>query len=132
MPSSPDTPPEPRNPSKAALLALAVASGEPLGKAARRLGIGERTAKGWNRNPKFRAKVAELRSALVSEAIGKLSSEASEAVAVLGRIIRSRKSSDVAKLAAARAILDKLPMMSEYFDLTERVRALEERAGRDR
>ncbi len=89
MPRSPRQSPEPRNPGKAALLALAVASGEPLLKAAQRIGIGERTAKRWNRSPRVRAKVDELRSALVSEAVGKLSSEASQAVEMLARIMRS-------------------------------------------
>ena len=123
MPSAHGKPPEPRNPSKADLLALAVASGEPLGRAAQRLGIGERTAKGWNRNPKFRTRVEELRSALVSEAVGKLSSEATRAVGVLGEIMRSRKSSDMARLSAARAILDKLPVIREHFDLNQEARA---------
>lgn len=119
--------PTPRQPGKAAQAAVMLARGETMRATAAAIGVHERTVRRWAATPKFRGRVEEHRSAMISEAVGKLSVESAEAVAVLGRILRSKKASDMAKLSAARAILEKLPMMHEYFSLSERVRQLEER-----
>ncbi len=121
--------PTPRNPSQAALLALAVASGESVRHAAARLGIAHRTAKRWAAGERFKARVQTLRAEFIDSALGRLTVLASGAVGVMGKLM-AEADSDATRLAAAKAIIDKLPIMSEYFDLSERVKALEQREQR--
>jgi hypothetical protein len=126
------TDPTPRNASQAALLALAVASGSTVRSAAVRLGISERTAKRWGATARFKKKVESLRAELLSTTVGRLASESIEAVETLGRIMRDPLSADTLKMSCAKAILDKLPLLHEHFELSARVKALESRAEETR
>lgn len=121
-----EPPAKPRNASKAAQLALAVASGETVKLASERLGIAERTARGWSASEWFRAEVRELRNQLVSETVGKLTEASTAAVGVLAKEMREGDSS-AARISAARTILDKTVSLTEIHDLAERLRQLEER-----
>lgn len=126
---SPGKPINPRSPSKAELLALAVASGEALLFAAKRLGIGVRTAKRWNADPEFRARVAALRAEHIERTLSRLSVSSAAAAAELARLM-TQSTSETVRLAASKAILDRLPTLAEYFEYSERVRALERKAAR--
>ncbi len=127
MVASPD--PTPRNPGKAALAALALASGQSIRGTATAVGLNERTVRRWARAPTFKAKVERLRAEMTDQALGRLVGLAAGAAGVLGKLMLEADS-DATRLAAAKAILDKLPIMSEYFDLLERLRVLEQREQR--
>lgn len=129
MASNPE--PTPRNPSAADLLALAVASGESLRSASKKLDIGYRTARRWSRAPRFRARVEQYRSEMIGQALGKLAARAGGAVDTLAELME-QADTDATRLAAAKAILDKLPGLSEHFGLSERVRVLESQAEAER
>jgi transposase-like protein len=118
-----DQPFEPRDPGKGHLAALAIASGSSIRKVARDLGLDERTLRRWLKNAGFKAKVERYRAEFTSQTIGRLTAASSAAVGVLVKLMA--EGSEQVKLGAARAILDKLPIMSEYADLSERVRQLE-------
>lgn len=121
-----------REPSKAARLALMVAQGESLRAGAKALGISDRTARRWAADPRFKERVDRLRAEMTTAAVGRLADASVEAVETLAKLMRGRKSSATVQLAAARAILEKLPIMSEFFDLSERVRQLEQRVDSTR
>lgn len=120
--------PTPRSPGKAARAAVALAQGRSIRATAAELEIGERTLRRWSKAPTFKARVDRLRAEMMDEVIGGLTDTSRAAVAELARLIRAGES-DAVKLAACRAVLDKLPLISEYHDMAERVRAMEEQRG---
>lgn len=123
MASRPD--PQPRSPGKAAQAALALAQGKSMREAAQAVGVNEKTVRRWARGAKFRARVEALRAELTDQTLNRLAVCSSAAVAELARLMTS-SANDSVRLGAARAILDKFPIMSEYFQLAERVRRLEQ------
>lgn len=120
----------PRNPQMAAVLALAVASGESVRSAASRLGIPGRTAKRWAASEAFKAKVQEHRASFTDQALGRLTALAVGAVDVMGELMKEADS-DSTRLAAAKAVLDKLPSLHEFFAFADRIAQLEARVGSD-
>lgn len=74
--------------------------------------------------PEFKAKVAELRSEITSQAVGKLSQAASQAVDVLVELM-GPDNEPKDRLAAAKAVLATLGPISELSELRERLDALE-------
>ena len=117
--------PRPRDPGKGATAALMLATGQGIRATARALGLSERTVRRWSKAPSFRARVDQLRAEMHAEAVGKLASLAGRSVDVLAELMKASDSPTI-RLTAARAVLDKLTMMSEFFDLSERVRQLEQ------
>jgi transposase-like protein len=124
-----DRPVEPANPGKANLVALAIASGSSIRQTAKDLGLHESTIRKWMKNPSFKAKVEKYRCEFTDQTIGRLSAASSAAVGMLVKLMAEGESDQV-KLGAARAILDKLPLLSEFADLTERLRRLEQQSHR--
>lgn len=116
--------PNPRNPGRAALLALSVASGETLRGAAKRLGIPIGTAKRWAASERFKTRVEELRADMISATVGQLASRAAGAVETLGKLMDTSESESI-QLSAARAILDRLGPVIEFADLAKRLERLE-------
>lgn len=118
--------PEPRSPGKAALAALAIAQGSTMKAIAARLGLSERTIRRWAKTAAFKARVEALRSEYTDATLGRLADASSAAVGVLIDLM-AEADTDSTRLAAAKAILDKLPIISEYADLARRIAELERR-----
>jgi hypothetical protein len=103
--------------------ALAVASGTSVREAAAAAGLSERTAYRRLQDPSFRRRVSEFRTSFLSEAVGRLSEAANEAVSTLKALLTSR--TDSVRLSAARIILELGPKLREQAELEERITALE-------
>ncbi|CAN5812366.1 hypothetical protein BH23PLA1_BH23PLA1_24870 [soil metagenome] len=122
-----DTPnANPRNPSKAEQAALLLAQGHSIAATGRLVGAGERTVKRWNQSPRFRARVDDHRRGLVDATVGRLVLSSTKAVNVIVELMGSADS-DSTRLAAAKAILDKLPALHEYAALNDRMKEIERR-----
>lgn len=106
-------------------LALALATGQTIRDAAAANGIGERTATRRMADPAFRRRVAETRSALFAEAVGRLAALAGRAADALGDLLTSER--DLVKLQAAKSLLELGPKLREVGELAERLDALERR-----
>lgn len=120
-------PPEPREPGRAAQAAVMLAQGASVRSTAAKVGVSERTVHRWRTNPKFRARVEELRTEMTDQVVGGLVSASRAAVAELHRLM-TQSGNDTVRLGAARCILDKLLLLHEHFELSERVKALEARS----
>jgi hypothetical protein len=113
-------------------LALHLASGVSVPKAAERAGVSERTAYRRLEDPAFRLRVDRLRTEAVGQTVGKLSAAGEEAVDALVLILKHGQPHAV-KLGAARAILQLLFAGHEQFTLARRVEELEQLvAGREK
>jgi hypothetical protein len=92
-----------RNGSRREKFALALAGGRTVTKAAAKAGIGRRTATRWLAEPAMRARVAELRSAMIARAIGRTAAGLALAAGRLRRLVRSKD--ERVALRAASALL---------------------------
>lgn len=108
-----------------AALVASLATGATVQAAAKAAGVGARTVHRRLDDPAFRQRVAHARDELVAQAVGRLSEATSSAVTALLDLLDSEM--DFARLGAARAILELAAKYREAADLTERIRALEER-----
>jgi len=109
------------------MFALAIASGTSLREAARSAGISESTAYRRLKDPAFSRRVSEIRTSFLSEAVGRLSEAANEAVSTLKALLTAR--SESVRLSAARTILELGPKLREQAELEERITALERQAA---
>jgi hypothetical protein len=110
-------------------VALGVAAGLSLAKAARKSEVGVPTAKRWSATlPAFRRRVQELRAEMTSQALGRLVDNMASAADTLGYLSRKGKS-EMIRLNAARAVLELGNKTREAVELEERLRALEEQAA---
>ena len=111
-------------------LVLALATGLSVPAAAQRAGASERTAYRRLDDPAFRSRIAQARSALFAEAVGRLAGLAGKAADALGELLTSDR--DLVKLQAAKGVLELGPKLREAGELAERLDALERRmAGGD-
>jgi hypothetical protein len=106
-------------------LVMALATGLAVADAARRAEVSERTAYRRLFDPQFRRRLAETRSALFAEAVGRLASLAGKAADALGDLLNSER--DLVKLQAAKSVLELGPRLREAGELAERLEALERR-----
>lgn len=107
--------------------ALALALGRTHKQAAAEAGVSERCIYRWNRLPKFRARVNELRGAAVGAAVNKLSTSMTAASDVLAGLLKNKDAN--VKLRAARAVLELATKLRESEELEARVADLERRAA---
>ncbi len=111
------------------LIARAVASGSTVKAAAADSGCSESHAYRVSSSDQFRQRVYELRSEITSEAMGKLTAAATQAVDTLTALLAETSEPSI-RLNAAKAILANLGPMSELAELRSRLDALElERRG---
>jgi hypothetical protein len=89
--------------------------------------VSERTVYRRLKDPAFRRRVAETRSALLSEAVGRLIALAGKAADALGDLLSSDR--DLIKLQAAKSVLELGPRLREAGELAERLEALERRVA---
>jgi transposase len=107
-------------------VALAVASGLSLRKAAEQCRVGERTVMRWHaEDESFRRRIAELRTQLFDEAVGLLSRLGGKAALVLGLLLDS--DSEKVRLAAAKAVLDQATKTRDLAELAAGVEELKQR-----
>jgi hypothetical protein len=104
-------------------LLLALASGKTLREAARAAGIGERTATRRLADPEFRRRITELRTEMVSRALGTMADGMSEAAQTLRSLLKAQ--SESVRLGACRALLELGVNLREVVELEERFAALE-------
>jgi len=107
------------------LLALALAAGKTQQEAAAAAGVAPRTVARRLARPAFRRRVAELRSAAVERATGKLADGMAEAADVLRRLLSAK--SETVRLGACRAMLELTVKLRESVELEARLAAIEER-----
>jgi hypothetical protein len=99
-----------------------------IGKAARSIGIGERTLLRWLREPAFSKAYRLSRREAFSQAIAMTQRYAPLAVATLARIMADQNASTTAKVSAANAILRFGREGIELDDLAARIETLEAHA----
>jgi hypothetical protein len=109
--------------TKDELLALAVATGRDRAGAAKAAGVSEPTVTRRMRDPDFRARVAELRAAMVDRAVGLLSAAAAAAVAKLATLLKSEN--ERVSLRTAVAILENVVRLKTAAELEERLARVE-------
>jgi hypothetical protein len=84
-------------------LALALARGSSLRRAARECRVAESTARRWAADETFKHQIIQIRQQVISQAVGRLAALATKAAATLGRLLDS--ADEETRLRAARAIL---------------------------
>lgn len=94
-------------------------------QAAQAAGISPRTIRDYLQDPAFLREYEQQRAQLVVNATAQLQKSLSAAVAALRDIIESEKSSDSARIAAARILLDHGLKYSELCDLYQRLATVE-------
>src|SRR5262249_55261175 len=97
-------------------LAIALARGVSVWHWARVNSVAKNTAYRWSREPEVRKEVANIRRRLVSQALGRLTRNASKAADTIVRTLE-RGDSDAVRLRAARAVLSDIITVSKFSDL---------------
>jgi hypothetical protein len=100
-----------------------------LRDAASAAGIGERTATRRWADARFRQRVAELRSEMVSRALGKMADGMSDAAGKLRALLSA--TSESVQLGACRALLELGVKLRESVELEARLAALEAALNRE-
>ena len=119
-----------RNGTPADTLALELARGATVRDAAAAAGVSERTAHRRRADPAFKARVRELRSAMVDAGVGRLASSMGEAAGVLHALlsdpdphVRHKAAVKVLELGSNLAAIEELSR--ELDELSESVAAIE-------
>jgi hypothetical protein len=107
-------------------LLIAFASGLSIRKAAQEAGVSEKTAERRMNHPDFRRDLDAIRSKMLDAAIGRLASSMTAAAVTLKRLLTAN--SEMARLSAARSILELACRLKEASDLEARLTRLEESA----
>jgi HEAT repeat protein len=107
-------------------LALALAAGQSFQDAATAAGVDERTARRRWDDHGFRQRVAALRTAMVDQAVGRLSEAMVAAALVLRSLLGSGTPPNV-RLGAARSLLELGTKIRESVEIEARLTALEQR-----
>jgi hypothetical protein len=110
-------------------LLLGLATGLSVPAAAQRAGVSERTAYRRLDDPGFRRRISETRTALFTEAVGRLAALAGKAADALGELLTSDRG--LVKLQAAKGVLELGPKLREAGEVAERLDALERRLAGD-
>ena len=111
------------------LTARMAAGGATVQAAADQGGVSERTAYRRLEDPAFRQRVADARAELIARAVGRLADASADAAATLRALLTAE--SEMARLGAARSILDLAIKLRESEELEARIRALEDHATVD-
>jgi hypothetical protein len=110
--------------AKQLLVATSIASGLSIRAAARKAGVGERTAYRWHaESPGFAALVAKLRDATLNRTVGKLVKASTRAAEALAQLIKSPD--EVIRLRACTAILDAGIRVRDHAEVLGRLTELE-------
>jgi transposase len=110
-------------------LALRVALGHRVKDAAKELAIPKATSYNWSRSPNFRSKVGELRGELLSQAVGKVSAAATQAIETLAEVMQDQGQKAGDRIAAAKALLTSLQGLTQLGELRDRIERIERDMG---
>lgn len=110
---------------KFGLLAAAVAGGRSIKDASTELSVPRSTSYRWSASPTFRTKVAELRAEMLSQAVGRISSAAVQAIEVLTELMNDREQKAGDRIAACKSLLSSLTSLSQVGELRERLEKIE-------
>jgi hypothetical protein len=109
-------------------LALWVAAGGKVADWCKANGVARTTGYKWYAQPGFREMVGEYRRRAVDRAIGKMAKGLGKAVAKIVELIEKGQT-DVVKLAAAKALVDRLIDVQNHAELQADLRRLREQLG---
>lgn len=104
-------------------LAFELAAGRTLKEAAAAAGVSASTADRRQRDPEFRKRVAEIRTAMITDATGRLSAGMTKAADVLVKLL-GHKNADTRRHAAVK-LIELAAKMREHGELADRVAELE-------
>ncbi len=108
-------------------IAVLVAGGNSIKAASENVGCSLQTAYNLSATSEFRQRVSEIRTQLTTEAVGKLTSAATQAVDTLMELLTSEHEPTV-RLNASKAILTHLVPMAELHELKQRISDIEARS----
>jgi hypothetical protein len=108
-------------------IAVLVAGGSSIKAASENVGCSLQTAYNLSATSEFRQRVSEIRTQLTTEAVGRLTSAATQAVDTLMELLTSEHEPTV-RLNASKAILTHLVPMAELHELRQRISDIESRA----
>lgn len=111
-------------------LAAWVASGGSISAYAKQHGIPARTCYTWTRTDDFQGRVSRVRRRMLDRIGGRLAKNGLPAVEQMVTLSKTAEA-DAVKLAAAKAILDKLIEVANLVEFDRRLKAIED-AGTDR
>lgn len=105
-------------------VALALAMGKPVEEAAQAGGVSSKTVHRRLSDPEYQARVSQQRSEFTARAIGLLAHATTQAVEAMVGLLEAK--SEMARLGAAKAILEYAIALTETHDTTRRIATLEE------
>lgn len=108
-------------------IAVLVAGGNSIKAASETAGCSLQTAYNLSATPEFRQRVSEIRTQMTTEAVGKLTLAATQAVDTLMELLTSEHEATI-RLNASKAILTHLGPLSEHGELRQRISDIESRA----
>lgn len=106
-------------------LLAAVVAGYPVSTAATMAQMGEETARRRLRDPEIRQRLDEMRAATLAQAADKLTSLASRAADVLGRIMDDPTMPGPLRVRAAEAVLARVTPLRDAATVDERLAQIE-------
>ena len=109
-------------------IAVLVAAGSSIKAASETAGCSLQTAYNISATPEFRQRVSEIRAQLTTEAVGRLTSAATQAVDTLMELLTAEHEPNI-RLNAAKAILNTVAPFSEHCELRERIAKIESQAS---
>ena len=116
-----------RSGTKYDTLALALAKGKSVMRAATEAGVSKRSAFRQLTDSAFRQRVAELRAGMVNRAMGIMATGMSHAAVTLRKLLKAENES--VRLGACRAMLELGSKLRDSVELEERFAELESRVG---
>ncbi len=108
-------------------IVVLVAGGSSIKAASVTAGCSLQTAYNLSATPEFRQRVSEIRTQMTTEAVGKLTSAATQAVATLQELL-SPEHEPTVRLNASKAILTHLGPITEAGELRQRINDIEARS----
>lgn len=97
--------------------------------AAEAAGISRNTATRWLKDPEIREALRQAQGALADKLTANLGAAVADAILALRAIVRDQGAPQSARVAAARALLDRWPEYVKTSAILARLDALEERQG---
>jgi lambda repressor-like predicted transcriptional regulator len=111
------------------IICAALARGASQREAAKLAGVNEKTVKRHMVLPAMKARIAELREAMLAKAVGVLSKVAGQAAVTLAKLLDDP--TPTIRLRAAVACLEQFRSLRELAELDARIRVLEEQAAHE-
>ena len=115
-------------PEKRTLLALALASGTPIGEAAEQAGVCRKTVERWLAKPGFRRLVSRIRGQMLAAALGCMTDSMTRAARTVAALLDAPEAH--VRLRAARTLMSFGLRFRESVDVTDHIHQLERELAR--